>query len=468
MSAEPARPPRRRRPTSTSAFGVGRRESHDASGFYGRFQDPEISDDTRVVRPKLLDELLVGDARELLATDKYVHDSSVALMVTSPPYYAGKAYEEALGTGHIPGTYKDYLRMLHDVFAAVVPKLEPGGRIAVNVANLGRKPYRSLAADVIGILQDDLRLLLRGEIVWQKALGASGSLAWGSYRSAQNPVLRDVTERVIIASKGRFDRAIKPKDRAAEGLPHVDSLDADPFMDAMLDLWEMPPESATRVGHPAPFPVSLPQTLIDLYTYKGDLVLDPFMGSGTTAVAAIRSGRHYLGIDTDEAYVRAARERCDTEIAAKPDAVTVNPDGRRAKEVAAELLAQAGFTDIVAAKHKLFTGVTVDFAARDGQGALWYFDVAGSFTSVRNSLHRSDVVWRAVGKGAIAKGVPYVLLATDRPTRASAAGRALVEGHSAGALFDVLEVFAPGTLERLRSYAAGGRSNEPPSRPFGE
>src|SRR5690606_30514705 len=126
----------------------------------------------------------------------------------------------ALGTGHIPGTYKDYLLMLRDVFALVVQKLEPGGRIAVNVANLGRKPYRSLAAVVIGILQDDLRLLLRGEIVWQKALGASGSLAWGSFRSAQNPVLRDVTERVIIASKGRFDRALDRNDRAAAGLPN--------------------------------------------------------------------------------------------------------------------------------------------------------------------------------------------------------------------------------------------------------
>jgi DNA modification methylase len=470
MPAEPARPSRRRRPTATSAFGVGRRESHDASVFYERFQDPEISADETVVRPKLVDELLVGDARELLATDKYVHDNSVALMVTSPPYYAGKAYEEALGTGHIPGTYKDYLRMLHDVFAAVVPKLEPGGRMAVNVANLGRKPYRSLAADIVGILQDDLRLLLRGEVVWQKALGASGSLAWGSFRSAQNPVLRDVTERVIIASKGRFDRAVKPKDRARAGLPHVDSLAADPFMDATIDLWEMPPESATRVGHPAPFPVGLPHALIDLYTYEDDLVLDPFMGSGTTAVAAIRSRRHYLGVDTDEGYVRAARARCEAEVEAALTRLgePVLSDGRKTKDVVGEALALAGFTDIEVGKRKLFTGVTVDFAARDATGELWYFDVAGSFTSVRSSLHRTDTVWRAIGKGAVAKHVPYVLLATDRPGRASAAARALVEGHRSGALFDVLEVFAPRSIDRLRTYARGGCTTKPPSALFGE
>ena len=91
---------------------------------------------------------------------------------------------------------------------------------------------------------------------------------------------------------------------------------ADEFMDATLDVWELAPESATRVGHPAPFPVELPQRLIDLYTYRDDVVLDPFMGSGTTAVAAVRTGRHYLGYDTDEGYARAARERVAAEVAA--------------------------------------------------------------------------------------------------------------------------------------------------------
>ena len=153
-----------------------------------------------------------------------VPDNSVALVATSPPYFVGKEYEQAVAGDRdrlpaIPTTYLDYLQMLRDVFAECVRVLEPGGRIAVNVANLGRKPYRSLSADVINILQDDLGLLLRGEIIWHKAEGATGSLAWGSYRSATNPVLRDITERVIIASKGRFDRAQKPAKREGEGLP---------------------------------------------------------------------------------------------------------------------------------------------------------------------------------------------------------------------------------------------------------
>ncbi|HZI38925.1 MAG TPA: DNA methyltransferase, partial [Acidimicrobiia bacterium] len=243
----------RRRATATSAFGVGKRENHDASGFYARFTPPVVSKDETVNPPDpvSLDRIVCGDARAMAE----VADNSVALVVTSPPYFAGKEYEVALGQGHIPASYLDYLQMLEDVFAECVRKLEPGGRIAVNVANLGRRPYRSLSADVTTILQDRLGLLLRGEIVWQKARGATGSCAWGSYRSASNPVLRDLTERVIVAGKGRLDRALARKKRAERGLPSAPTVVADEFMEATLDVWEIAPESATRVGHPAPFPV---------------------------------------------------------------------------------------------------------------------------------------------------------------------------------------------------------------------
>ena len=146
------------------------------------------------------------------------------------------------------------------------------------------------------ILQDRLGLLLRGEIVWQKSVGASGSCAWGSFRSPTNPVLRDVTERVIIASKGRFERARKVEQRREEGLPSETTISAEDFMALTLDVWQLPSESARRVGHPAPFPVELPEKLIDLYTFADDLVLDPFMGSGSTLVAASRLGRRYVGL----------------------------------------------------------------------------------------------------------------------------------------------------------------------------
>lgn len=302
-------PARRRRPTSTSAFGVGRREAHDASDFYARFQAPEISNDDTVNECPVRDTIFTGDAR----TMAQVPDNSVALVVTSPPYFAGKAYETALGEGGVPASYVEYLEMLRDVFAECVRVLEPGGRIAVNIANLGRKPFRSLSADVTTILQDDLHLLLRGEIVWQKGDGASGSCAWGSFQSASNPVLRDTTERVVLASKGRFDRAVSVKAREQRGMPHQSDIGRDEFMDATLDVWKIRPERAKRVQHPAPFPLELPERLIRLYTYVGDVVLDPFMGSGSTAVAASRTGRHYVGFDTDADYVAIANERIRTE-----------------------------------------------------------------------------------------------------------------------------------------------------------
>lgn len=298
-----------RRPTVTSSFGSGRRESHDSSGFYRRFPLPAISSEDDIAPPAVIDRLFVGDARSM--TDEQVADRSVALVVTSPPYFTGKEYEEDIGEGEEPFAYRSYLEMLKDVFALCAKKLEPGGKLAINVANLGRRPYRSLAADVITILQDDLGLLLRGEIIWRKARGQSGSCAWGSFRSPANPVLRDLTERIIVASKGRFDRALSRSERQRRGLPHLATISAEEFMQATLDLWEIPSASARRVGHPAPFPVELPGRLIELYTYAGDLVLDPFVGSGTTAVAAALSGRHYVGFDIDPAYIELAHRRLE-------------------------------------------------------------------------------------------------------------------------------------------------------------
>jgi DNA modification methylase len=249
--------------------------------------------------------VICGDARDMSDVD----DNSVALVVTSPPYFAGKAYETDLGEGHVPATYLEYLTMLRDVFAECLRVLEPGGRMCVNVANLGRKPYRSLAGDVTTILQDELTMLLRGEVVWVKAKGAAGSCAFGSYMKASNPVLRDLTERVVIASKGRFDRAIPVKERAQLGLPHESDISKEEFLASTLDVWEIRPERARRVQHPAPFPVELPERFIRLYTYVGDVVLDPFLGSGSTAVAAVQNGRHYVGYDMDPDYVAIAEAR---------------------------------------------------------------------------------------------------------------------------------------------------------------
>jgi site-specific DNA-methyltransferase (adenine-specific) len=378
--------------TSTSSFGVGRRESHDSTDFYARFAAPDISDDVELGEPGEVDVIHVGDARSMT----HVPDASVALVVTSPPYFAGKEYETALGEGHVPGDYLDYLAMLRDVLAECVRTLEPGGRLAINVANLGRRPYRSLAADVTTILQDDLRMLLRGEVVWQKQRGASGSCAWGSYRSPANPVLRDTTERLIIASKGRFDRV--GRGAAAPDRPGEATIPGDEFLEATLDVWEIPAESATRVGHPAPFPVALVERCIQLFTFAGDVVLDPFIGSGTTAVAAANTGRRYIGYDTDSAYVHRARERVGTMAEATP------PDRRTLKEMARQVLDAAGWTDVVE-NHRVAPGVTVSFRATSPDGREQLFEIGGVHTPARPGLARIDAVWRTIAKAAVVREV---------------------------------------------------------------
>jgi site-specific DNA-methyltransferase (adenine-specific) len=238
-----------------------------------------------------------------------INANSTALIVTSPPYFAGKEYEIDLDKDGIPESYIEYLQMLRSVFTECWRILEPGGRIAINVANLGRKPYRSLSADITRILQEDIGFLLRGEIIWIKAEGASGSCAWGSFQSASNPVLRDVTERVIVASKLRFDRSLTKKQRETRGLPHVDSIQKEDFLAWTIDTWRFQPESAKKIGHPAPFPLELPNRLIQLYSYEGDLVVDPFCGAGTTALAAREAGRHYVGYDLNPEYISLAQQR---------------------------------------------------------------------------------------------------------------------------------------------------------------
>ena len=503
--------PARRGGTATSSFGVSRREGHDASAFYERFPAPEISSESEIAPHACRDELWVGDARHMGANR--VADNSVALIVTSPPYFAGKEYEEAVGEGHVPASYLEYLQMLHDVFTECVRKLEPGGRIAVNVANLGRRPYRSLSADVIGILQNDLGLLLRGEVIWRKAEGAAGNCAWGSFQRPANPVLRDLTERVVIASKGRFDRAQSAAERYAQGLPSLGTANADEFMDATTDVWEIPAESATRVGHPAPFPVELPERLIDLYTYRGDLVLDPFMGSGTTAVAAVRTSRHYVGFDTDGRYrdlaerriaeererrsrgtgtprweatsasngegqsrlFEDARETAGSADTGRPLPASGNDpsladdfqarsvlEGRKAQEKAREVLAECGFSNIEE-RVPFPCGVEVNFSADDQKGRRWLFDVSGAFSVTRRpGLRRTDTLWKALGRAAVLHSHspqdPLVLLTTDRPAHNSAGRRALREVVGSGSnkpVYAVIEMEDAEDLDRLRALASG-------------
>ncbi|MBI5157309.1 MAG: site-specific DNA-methyltransferase [Acidimicrobiia bacterium] len=282
--------------TETASFGAGKRESHDARAFYGRrlldhVPDP-VSGDAQPPPPEILDRFFAKSSE----TMEEIPDDCVALMVTSPPYNVGKEYDSDL-------SMSDYLDLLHRVLKETYRVLEPGGRVAVNVANLGRKPYLPLNHHVAGMLSD-IGFLMRGEIVWLKAAGAGGSCAWGSWRSAKNPTLRDVHEYVLVAGKGPYRRT-----RIGE-----DTITKDEFLEATTSVWSIAPASARRIGHPAPFPVELPRRLIELYTFRGDLVLDPFMGSGSTAVAAVETQRHFVGYDIHQGYLDIAQARVDATL----------------------------------------------------------------------------------------------------------------------------------------------------------
>ena len=220
-------------------------------------------------------------------------DNSVHLMVTSPPYNVGKEYDR-------DATLDEYLKFLGRVWREVYRVLVPGGRACINVANLGRKPYIPLHSFII---QDMLKIgfLMRGEIIWNKGNSASPSTAWGSWCTPANPTLRDIHEYILIFSKGTFSRKNPSKRKP--------TISKEEFLELTKSVWTFPAISAKKVGHPAPFPVELPYRLIQLYTFNSEVVLDPFMGSGQAAIAAIQTNRHYVGYETDENYSSLANKR---------------------------------------------------------------------------------------------------------------------------------------------------------------
>ncbi len=220
-------------------------------------------------------------------------DSSVHLMVTSPPYNVGKEYDEDL-------TLEKYREFLKQVWGEVHRVLVPGGRACINVANLGRKPYIPLHAFIVEDMIE-LGFLMRGEVIWDKASSAGSSTAWGSWQSASNPTLRDVHEYILIFSKNTFGRK--------NPLKRENTISRDEFLELTKSIWTFPSESAKKIGHPAPFPVELPYRTIQLYTFEGEVVLDPFMGSGQTAIAAIKANRNYVGYEIDCEYVKLADKR---------------------------------------------------------------------------------------------------------------------------------------------------------------
>ncbi len=281
--------------TKTSAFGSPGRINHDSTPFYTSRLYEELPKEQIIkyvenpVPSEFLDKIFCKTSERM----EELPDSSIHLMVTSPPYNVGKEYDENL-------TLNEYRVFLKRVWSEVKRVLVPGGRACINIANLGRKPYIPLHAFIV---EDMLNLgfLMRGEIIWNKASSGSPSTAWGSWLSAANPTLRDIHEYILVFSRGMFTRKKHTKRNS--------TVSREEFLEFTKSVWTFPAEQAKNIGHPAPFPIELPYRLIQLYTYEGEVVVDPFMGSGQTAIASLKTKRHYVGYEINEEYVKLAEKR---------------------------------------------------------------------------------------------------------------------------------------------------------------
>jgi DNA modification methylase len=284
----------RRSGTETSAFGTPGRINHDSTKFYNSrlYEGLRNGKRTRYIENEIPEQNINKIFCKSSEKMDELPDNSVHLMITSPPYNVSKEYDNDL-------SLNEYLNLLNTVWRETYRVLVPGGRACVNVANLGRKPYIPLHSHIIEGMQE-IGYLMRGEIIWNKASSASPSTAWGSWLSAANPVLRDIHEYILVFSKETFSR--KKKDKK-------NTIKKEEFLEWTKSVWTFPAVSARQIGHPAPFPEELPHRLIQLYTFRGDVVLDPFVGSGSTCLSAIKDNRNYIGYDIDSGYVKLAERR---------------------------------------------------------------------------------------------------------------------------------------------------------------
>jgi DNA modification methylase len=284
----------RRNGTETSSFGTPGRINHDSSKFYssrlyeGLPKEKKIEDKENVIPEVILNKLFCKSSEKM----DEIPDNSIHLMVTSPPYNVTKEYDNNM-------TLKEYLSLLRKVWMEIYRVLVPGGRACINIANLGRKPYIPLHSYIIEDMQK-IGFLMRGEIIWNKASSSSPSTAWGTWLSAKNPVLRDIHEYILIFSKDNYTRKFKKNES---------TIKKEEFLEWTKSVWTFPAVSAKQIGHPAPFPEELPHRLIQLYTFKNDNILDPFMGSGSTCIAAIKDQRNYIGYDINKEYIKLAEQR---------------------------------------------------------------------------------------------------------------------------------------------------------------
>jgi site-specific DNA-methyltransferase (adenine-specific) len=253
----------------------------------------------------LLDSIVCGNNREVLAQ---LPSECVDLTVTSPPYNCGMDY----GTESDDVPWEQYWNNARAWLVETLRVTTPGGRLAVNLPWwMGKKPRRDVPYEFQRTALEAGWLML-DKIIWVKGDAQNvhtsggfggGGCGWGTYMSPSGPVIRCASEPILIFAKGSRGRGVVSG--AGRGACVAGDMTKAEWMEWTLDVWFMRGETAGI--HPAAFPVEIPARLIKLYTYQGDTVLDPFVGSGTTCKAAKALNRHWLGIEIDPAFARLSR-----------------------------------------------------------------------------------------------------------------------------------------------------------------
>lgn len=275
----------------------GRKQKEARRGRHFYTNGAEFDEQSNDVPAPYTNRILCGDSESVLAN---LPDNCIDLIFTSPPYNFGLGYDAQEDSDQ----WQNYFDKLFAILDECVRVLKHGGRLAINIQPLYSDYIPS--HHIISKKLMESKLIWKGEILWEKNNYNCKYTAWGSWKSPSNPYLKYTWEFIEVFCKGTLQKAGNRDDA---------DISADDFKKWVVGKWSIAPEKNMKTfEHPAVFPEELARRVIQLFSFKGDIVLDPFVGVGTTCVVAKELGRGFLGIDNSEKYCETARSRLEEQL----------------------------------------------------------------------------------------------------------------------------------------------------------